>query len=126
PGIAAAKPRAFDAQAGPRGAMNGAVDAASAHELAVGGVDDGVDVERRDVGDDDVESGRADLGGEQGHLILSSSPGRRGTRRDPVIALRMAQPCSPKRDGRDIRAFTPVFDGLCPAMTNERFMHTFY
>jgi hypothetical protein len=23
-------------------------------------------------------------------------------------------------DGRDIRAFTPVFDGLCPAMTNER------
>jgi hypothetical protein len=21
-------------------------------------------------------------------------------------------------DGRDIRAFTPVFDGLCPAMTN--------
>jgi hypothetical protein len=20
-------------------------------------------------------------------------------------------------DGRDIRAFTPVFDGLCPAMT---------
>jgi hypothetical protein len=22
-------------------------------------------------------------------------------------------------DGRDIRAFTPVFDGLCPAMTSE-------
>jgi hypothetical protein len=22
-------------------------------------------------------------------------------------------------DGRDIRAFTPVFDGLCPAMTKE-------
>jgi hypothetical protein len=21
-------------------------------------------------------------------------------------------------DGRDIRAFTPVFDGLCPAMTS--------
>jgi hypothetical protein len=21
-------------------------------------------------------------------------------------------------DGRDIRAFTPVFDGLCPAMTD--------
>jgi hypothetical protein len=21
-------------------------------------------------------------------------------------------------DGRDIRAYTPVFDGLCPAMTN--------
>jgi hypothetical protein len=23
-------------------------------------------------------------------------------------------------DGRDIRAFTPVVDGLCPAMTIER------
>jgi hypothetical protein len=22
-------------------------------------------------------------------------------------------------DGRDIRAFTPVFDGLCPAMTEN-------
>jgi hypothetical protein len=22
-------------------------------------------------------------------------------------------------DGRDVRAFTPVFDGLCPAMTNH-------
>jgi hypothetical protein len=22
-------------------------------------------------------------------------------------------------DGRDIRAFTPVFDGLCPAMTAQ-------
>jgi hypothetical protein len=22
-------------------------------------------------------------------------------------------------DGRDIRAFTPVFDGLCPAMTDQ-------
>ena len=24
-------------------------------------------------------------------------------------------------DGRDIRAFTPVFDGLCPAMTEHFF-----
>ena len=24
---------------------------------------------------------------------------------------------SPKRDGRDRKAFTPVFDGLCPDMT---------
>jgi hypothetical protein len=34
----------------------------------------------------------------------------------PVISLRDAR-CPPKRDGRDIRAITPVFDGLCPAMT---------
>jgi hypothetical protein len=28
--------------------------------------------------------------------------------------------CSSKDvDGRDIRAFTPVFDGLCPAMTTD-------
>jgi hypothetical protein len=26
----------------------------------------------------------------------------------------------PKRDARDIRAFTPVFDGLCPGMTIEK------
>jgi len=26
-------------------------------------------------------------------------------------------------DGRDKRAFTPVFDGLCPAMTNEAMLH---
>ncbi len=29
--------------------------------------------------------------------------------------------CSKKDvDGRDVRAFTPVFDGLCPAMTTEK------
>jgi len=26
-------------------------------------------------------------------------------------------------DGRDIRAFTPVFDGLCPAMTHDGSEH---
>jgi hypothetical protein len=36
----------------------------------------------------------------------------------PAISLRDA-PCPPKRDRRIIRAFTPVFDGLCPAMTAE-------
>src|SRR5436305_5972512 len=34
----------------------------------------------------------------------------------PGIPLRRAQ-CVTKRDGRGVRAFTPVFDGLCPAMT---------
>src|SRR6516164_7379217 len=37
----------------------------------------------------------------------------------PAIPLRLARPCLPYRDGRDIRAFTPVFDGLCPAMTTR-------
>jgi len=31
----------------------------------------------------------------------------------PAISIRMAQ-CLDYRDGRDIRAFTPVFDGLLP------------
>jgi hypothetical protein len=31
----------------------------------------------------------------------------------PAISIRMAQ-CPIYRDGRDIRAFTPVFDGLLP------------
>ena len=35
----------------------------------------------------------------------------------PAIPLRDAR-CPPKRDHRDIRAFTPVFDGLCPVMTD--------
>src|SRR5690348_3297198 len=35
---------------------------------------------------------------------------------DPRIPLSGAKG-PPKRDGRDKRAFTPVFDGLCPAMT---------
>jgi hypothetical protein len=33
----------------------------------------------------------------------------------PAISLRWALRSLP--DGRDIRAFTPVVDGLCPAMT---------
>jgi hypothetical protein len=28
--------------------------------------------------------------------------------------------CKQGVDGRDIRAFTLVFDGLCPAMTQEK------
>jgi hypothetical protein len=36
---------------------------------------------------------------------------------DPAIPLRRAQ-CVPKRDHRDIKAFTPVFDGLKPGDDN--------
>src|SRR6478735_9540529 len=37
----------------------------------------------------------------------------------PAISFHGARLCHAYRDGRDIRAFTPVFDGLCPAMTVE-------
>ena len=47
--------------------MDGAVDPAAAKQRAVGGVDDGRDVERGDVGDDDVEPRVADFSGEGGH-----------------------------------------------------------
>jgi hypothetical protein len=33
----------------------------------------------------------------------------------PAISFMEAQ-CVPQRDARDIRAFTPVFDGLCPGL----------
>ena len=65
-GVAAAQGLAFGQQLRSGGAMDGAVDAAAAEQRGVGGVDDGVDVERRDVGDADLEPRRSDLGGEQG------------------------------------------------------------
>ena len=37
-----------------------------------------------------------------------------------IHALYLASPTNV--DGRDIRAFTPVFDGLCPAMTEGNYM----
>ena len=60
--------------------MDGAVDAAAAEQRAVGGVDDGVDVERGDVGDEDVEPRRADFGGEQGHAKSTLSRARQRAR----------------------------------------------
>jgi hypothetical protein len=35
----------------------------------------------------------------------------------PAMTIRETQSCPINRDGRDTGAFTPVFDGLCPAMT---------
>ena len=46
--------------------MDGAVDAAAAEQRSIGGIDDGLDVERGDVGDADVEPRGSDFGGEQG------------------------------------------------------------
>ena len=55
--------------------MDGAVHPAAAEQRAVGGVDDRVDVERGDVGDDDVEPRVADFGGEC-RVIVYSYTGR--------------------------------------------------
>jgi len=43
------------------GAMDRAVDSAAAEQRAIGGIDDRVERERRDVGDDDLKRRRADL-----------------------------------------------------------------
>ena len=52
---------AFGEQLGPRGAMDRAIDAAAAEQRGIGGVDDGVNAKRGDVGDDDFEPRRTDL-----------------------------------------------------------------
>ena len=46
--------------------MNRSVDAPAAEQRGIRGIDDGVERERRDVGDHDLEAGGADLGGEKG------------------------------------------------------------
>ena len=52
---------AFGEQFGSGGAMNGAVHATAAEQRGVGGVDDGVNAKRRDVGDNDFQPCRAEL-----------------------------------------------------------------
>jgi hypothetical protein len=60
-GFATIQHAAFDGELGPGRAMNRAVNTAAAQQRRIGGVDDGVNAQRRDVGDDDVEPCRADL-----------------------------------------------------------------
>src|SRR6188472_1569537 len=64
-GLAAAQRPALGQKLAARRAMNGAVNAAAAEQRPVGGVDDGIDVERGDVGDADLEPRGADMGAEQ-------------------------------------------------------------
>jgi hypothetical protein len=45
--------------------MDRAIDPATAQERRLGGVDDGIDRERGDVGHDDLEPRRPNLGGEK-------------------------------------------------------------
>jgi len=61
-GLAAAERVAFGLQLGAGGAVNRSIDPTAADETGIGGVDDGIDVERGDVGNDDLEPCRADFG----------------------------------------------------------------
>jgi hypothetical protein len=45
--------------------MDSAVHAAAAEQGTVGGIDDGIDIQRGDVGNTDFEPGRSDLGREK-------------------------------------------------------------
>ena len=58
---AAIERAAFGEQFGPGGAMDRAIDAAPAEQRRIRGVDDGVNAQGRDVGNDDFEPRRADL-----------------------------------------------------------------
>ncbi|MEA2897290.1 MAG: hypothetical protein QOJ84_2905 [Bradyrhizobium sp.] len=64
-GCAAIKRAAFGEQLRPGGAMDRAIDAASAQQRGIRGVDDGVNTQRGDVGDDDLEPRRTDVARSQ-------------------------------------------------------------
>ncbi len=60
-GLAAMERAAFRKKLRSGRAMDRAVHATTAEQRGVGGVDDGVDAQARDVGDDDFQPRRADL-----------------------------------------------------------------
>src|SRR5258708_12075838 len=60
-GIATLEGAEFGKKLRPGRAMDRAVHATTAEQRGVGGVDDGVDAQARDVGDDDFQPRRADL-----------------------------------------------------------------
>jgi hypothetical protein len=60
-GFAATKRAAFGEQLRSCGAMDRAIDAASAQQRGIRGVDDGVNAQRGDIGDDDLEPRRTDV-----------------------------------------------------------------
>jgi hypothetical protein len=59
--FAAMKRAAFGEQFGSGGAMDRAIDAAAAQQRGIRGVDDGVNAQRGDIGDDDFEPRRTDV-----------------------------------------------------------------
>ncbi len=96
-GIAAAERLAFAQQFRPRRAMDGAVHAAAAEQRAVGGIDDGIDLERGDVADHKLDMRVAGFDGEErggGHsqCLASSCAGRkRGfALKSPAILMTLA------------------------------------
>src|ERR1700722_4429277 len=60
-GRAAMERAAFRQKLRPRRAMDRAIDAAATEQRRIGGVDDGVNAQGRDIGDDDLTPCRADL-----------------------------------------------------------------
>lgn len=60
-GGATAEVAALSQQFRAGGAMNCAVDTTTAHQRIVRGIDDGIDIKCRNVGDNDVVARRADL-----------------------------------------------------------------
>ena len=65
PGRAAAEAAAFSQKIRSGGPVNRAVDPSAAKQRVVRCIDDGVDIQRRDVGDDDFILRRADLSYER-------------------------------------------------------------
>jgi hypothetical protein len=60
-GLAAMKRAAFGKQFGTGRAMDRTIDAAASEQRSIRSVDDGVNAQRRDVGDDDFQPRRANL-----------------------------------------------------------------
>ena len=64
-GLAATKRAAFGKQPRPGGAMNRAINPAATKQRSIRGIDDGVNAQRGDVGDDDLEPRRTDVARSQ-------------------------------------------------------------
>jgi hypothetical protein len=71
-GLAAMERAAFGQQFGPGRAMDRTIDAAAAEQRRVGGVDDGVNAQRRDIGDNDFQPRRADLADGQTQAVAAA------------------------------------------------------
>jgi hypothetical protein len=71
-GLAAIERAAFGQQFGSRRAMDRTIDAATAEQRRVGGVDDGVNAQRRDIGDNDFQPRRADLANGQTQAVAAA------------------------------------------------------
>ena len=102
-GRAAAEIFAFRAQLGPGRAMDRAVDTAAAEQGAVRGVDDGIELKRRDVGHANFEPGGADFGGKQRCRVRSSARAYHAhsacasARRSTVLFLPISSKCSSRK-----------------------------